>query len=73
MNHWKHAVDAGSVLTAFASLFDLMPSVAALVSAIWGLLRIYETRTVQRWLYPNRRLLTRKSDGDTIAQRENQQ
>lgn len=43
----KHFVDAISVGTILLSLSAWLPPIAALVSIIWGLIRIYETRTVQ--------------------------
>ena len=46
----KHAVDALSLGTVLATLAGWLPHIAALVSIVWGLLRIYETRTIQRWL-----------------------
>ena len=46
----KHAVDAISVATVLASLTAWLPPIAALISIIWGLIRIYETRTVQKLL-----------------------
>lgn len=46
----KHAVDALSVATVLASLTAWLPPIAALISIIWGCIRIYETRTVQNWL-----------------------
>ncbi len=46
----KHAVDGASIGTALAALAGWLPEMAALVSLIWGLIRIYETRTVQRML-----------------------
>lgn len=55
----KHTIDTLSVATVFASLTAWLPPIAALISIIWGLIRIYETKTVQRALgkcpteYPN--------------------
>ena len=46
----KHAVDAVSVATVLATLSAWLPPIAALISIIWGCIRIYETRTVQGWL-----------------------
>lgn len=42
--------DVGSISVILATISELLPSVAALVSIAWGLIRIYETRTVQRLL-----------------------
>ena len=46
----KHVVDALSILTVLGTLVDILPAVAALLSIVWSLLRIYESKTVQRWL-----------------------
>jgi hypothetical protein len=43
----KHVVDTVSVGTVLLSLSAWLPPIAALISIIWGLIRIYETRTVQ--------------------------
>ena len=46
----KHVLDAASISIWAAALIDLLPAVAAIVSIIWGLIRIYETDTVQNLL-----------------------
>ena len=46
----KFAVDAASIFTVIGTLSNMLPSIAALLSAIWSLIRIYETKTVQAWL-----------------------
>lgn len=46
----KHVVDTISVATVLASLTAWLPPIAALVSIVWGLIRIYETKTVQQLL-----------------------
>jgi hypothetical protein len=46
----KHVVDALSIMTVLGTLMDILPSVAALLSIVWSLLRIYESKTVQGWL-----------------------
>lgn len=46
-DNWKHWIDALSVTTVLATLSAWLPPLAALVSLIWGLIRIYETKTVQ--------------------------
>ena len=46
----KHAVDALSLGTVLATLAGWLPHIAAVVSIVWGLIRISETRTVRRWL-----------------------
>jgi hypothetical protein len=43
----KHVLDGLSLLTVLGTLMDWLPAVAALLSIIWTLLRIYESKTVQ--------------------------
>lgn len=38
----KHALDAAAGLTAFATLFNALPNIAAGLAAIWYLVRFYE-------------------------------
>jgi hypothetical protein len=42
--------DGLSVGVVLGSLVDMLPSIAASVSIVWGLIRIYETKTVQGWI-----------------------
>lgn len=44
----KPALDTLSVGTAVATLVGYLPSIAALVSIVWGVIRIFETHTVRR-------------------------
>ena len=46
----KNVADALSILTVIGTLIDMLPSIAALISTVWSVIRIYETKTVQRWL-----------------------
>jgi hypothetical protein len=46
----KHAVDALSVVTVIGTLMETLPAIAALFTIIWTGIRIYETKTVQRWM-----------------------
>lgn len=45
----KHVLDVLSVATVLATLSAWLPPLAAAASLIWGLIRIWETRTVQDW------------------------
>lgn len=49
-DHAKHILDGASVAAAVASLFAWLPPLAAFASLVWTCIRIYETKTVQRWL-----------------------
>jgi hypothetical protein len=46
----KHVIDGLSLVTVLGTLMQWLPSVAALASLVWSLIRIYETKTVQAWL-----------------------
>ena len=46
----KHAIDAASIFTAVGSVLKWLPEVAAVFTIIWTGIRIYETKTVQKWL-----------------------
>jgi hypothetical protein len=46
----KHIIDATSILTVFGTLAQVLPPIAALLTIIWTLIRIYESTTVQKWI-----------------------
>lgn len=46
----KQIVDAAAIGTGLASLIGWLPAVAAGLTVVWTTIRIYETKTVQRWL-----------------------
>lgn len=46
----KHAGDAASVAIVAGTLVDLLPSIAALTTILWTVIRIWETKTVQGWV-----------------------
>jgi len=48
--HTKHAIDWASLSIAFGTLLQVLPSIAAALSIVWSIIRIYETKTVQNWL-----------------------
>lgn len=43
--HMKHLVDVASWATIIGAFFDALPHVAALLSVIWGILRLWEMWT----------------------------
>ena len=49
--HAKHALDYASALTMLGALFSWLPSIAALFTIVWTGLRIYETKTIQKWIH----------------------
>ena len=56
----KHVVDALSIMTVVGTLVEVLPSIAAIFTIVWTLIRIWETKTVQNLL--GRTKLTK--DGD---------
>jgi hypothetical protein len=49
----KTGIDMAAVLGGLGSWLALLPDVAALLSAIWLALRIWESETVKRWTNRN--------------------
>lgn len=60
--------DTGAVVVALASFFNWLPSLAALLSVIWLMLRIAESPTVQQMLgkhaWINRKVKTDEDDNE---------
>jgi hypothetical protein len=48
--HTKSVIDWTSIGIALGTLIQILPSIAAALSILWTLIRIYETKTVQKWL-----------------------
>ena len=46
----KHILDALSFGTMLGAMLQMLPNVAALLTIVWTILRIYESKTVQQWL-----------------------
>jgi hypothetical protein len=46
----KHILDGVSLLTVLGTLMEWLPAVAALLSIVWTVLRIYESKTIQSLL-----------------------
>ena len=49
-DHSKLAGDIISLVTVVATLASWLPAIAALLSIVWTVIRIYETPTVQGWM-----------------------
>lgn len=49
-DHAKHIIDTISITGVVATLAGWLPAIAALFSLIWSIIRIYETKTVQKLL-----------------------
>lgn len=50
LEHAKQIGDALSLTALLAVFFQWLPHATAVLSFIWVCIRIYETKTVQRWL-----------------------
>jgi len=50
-DHATHVVDAGAVSLLLGTLFNILPHATALLTFIWVLIRLYETKTVQALLF----------------------
>ena len=50
IEHAKQVVDGVSMATVVGALVDLLPAIAAVFTIVWTGIRIYETKTVQKWL-----------------------
>jgi hypothetical protein len=48
--HTKSVIDWTSIGVAFGSLLQILPSIAAALSILWTVIRIYETKTVQNFI-----------------------
>ena len=46
----KDILDSAAIFATVGSVTDMLPPVAALFTIVWTALRIYEMKTVQRWL-----------------------
>ncbi len=46
----KHAVDVLSFGVVAGTLMQWLPPLAAGLTVVWTLIRIWETKTVQRWV-----------------------
>ena len=43
-------LDISAVLTTVGTIASILPPLAAIFTIIWTAIRIYETKTVQKWL-----------------------
>lgn len=50
LDNAKIAGDVVSATVMLATLAKLLPVIAAALTIVWTVIRIYETRTVQGWL-----------------------
>ena len=50
VEHAKQVVDGISMATVVGALVDLLPAIAAIFTIVWTGIRIYETKTEQKWL-----------------------
>ena len=47
---FKHIVDTLSIGTMLATVFQMLPGIAAIFTIVWTAIRIYESATVQKLL-----------------------
>jgi len=50
----KTLVDAVSVVTVVGTIGEVLPPLAALFTVVWTIIRIYETKTVQKMMGKDR-------------------
>jgi hypothetical protein len=58
----KQVIDIVSITTVFGTLMGALPSIAAILSIAWSALRIYETKTIQRFIAR----IQEKDDGKNV-------
>ena len=46
----KQTVDALSMVTVVGTLVDVLPALAAIFTIVWTCIRIYETKTIQKFI-----------------------
>ena len=46
----KNFIDWSAMAVSLGALFEWLPAIASLLSVVWLIIRIFESRTVQRWL-----------------------
>jgi hypothetical protein len=51
----KPLIDGASLAAVVSTLAGWLPAIAAAFSIVWTAIRIYETKTVQRWLDKEKR------------------
>ncbi len=54
--------DVISISAVSATLMNILPPVAAILTIIWSIIRIYETKTIQQLLNKPQRKRKRKDD-----------
>jgi glycerol-3-phosphate acyltransferase PlsY len=50
----KHVIDGASIATAVGTMMQVLPAIAAVFTIVWTVIRIYETKTVQKLLGKNK-------------------
>lgn len=51
----KHVGDAAAITVTLGTVMQFLPALAALFTIVWTGIRIYETKTVQKWMRRRRR------------------
>lgn len=55
----KHTIDTVAGLSIVGAIVDFVPTIVAIAGGIWYAVQIYESKTVQRWLFRKRRAKAR--------------
>lgn len=45
-----HLLDLSAILTTVGTVASILPPLAAIFTIIWTVIRIYETKSVQKWI-----------------------
>lgn len=54
----KPVLDGVSLITVVGTLTSILPSIAAVLSIAWSLIRLYESKTVQGWIASTKTLMS---------------
>lgn len=46
----KYVGDAAAITVTLGTIMEFLPAIAAVLTIVWTGIRIYETKTVQKWL-----------------------
>lgn len=46
----KYIGDAAAITVTLGTIMEFLPAIAAVLTIVWTGIRIYETKTVQKWL-----------------------
>lgn len=70
--HIKYFIDVLANSTTVAVLMGILPVATVILSFAWAVLRMYETKTVQDWLYRHRSKLKAQKNADSVTKWDSQ-